>query len=929
VLIGRAAELAQLRAAARRPPAVVVVEGDAGVGKTRLVRDWLAGPDLAGLVQLVGHCSPLREPLPFGPVVDALTAVAGRIPPAASLSAVTGALRPLLPELAHLLPPALEPLGSLRQERHRVFRGVRDLLASLGPVVLVLEDLHWADHGTRDLLRFLAHRPPDQLWLVLTYRREDLADPAEPAPLAPGYPGAGRLRLVLSPLDPVRTAELAATLQGAEVTAELAGRLHERTLGVPLAVEETLGQLSDRPVAAAGPPELPADPPAALREPLLARVARLGRSARRLLHAAAILGPPATEDLLVRVAGLAPQHGTGALAELVGRRLLGPADDDRYGFRHRLAKQVVHDSIPEPTRRALHRRAVTALAAGDGDPGQLARHCRAAGRIADWQRYAELAADQAMAAGDDDTAAGLLREVVTRPDVSTGNRVRLAIKLGRAALTGLSHSEAMAILRRTLADVDLPAHARGELRLCLGILLRNQGRNAREGWAELSRAVQELDSCPGPAARAMASLGAPYLNDGRRIDEHLAWLARAADTARRTGDPELTAVVLANQATALVSTGDPAGWLLDGPVPDRPGIPPAHSPLMTVNLAWSATCVGRYSEAETLLRSGERLAAPPAGGYLACALRGTALIHDYAVGNWDGLAARAGQVATTSSEVPSVAAEAHLVLGLLALATGALREAERHLREATGSVPVAVAADQGLARLATARHQPAIAQRRVRHGLELVQGKGVACWAAELLPTAVALLGRTPRQQPVARKLLDELAAGMSGRDSPLMDAALVAGRAHLSEADGQYLAAAALHAEAAWAYGVLPRPYAAAQACEARGRCLLAAGEDGTGPLAEALAVFERLGATWDVARCRHLLRSLGQALPHRRGRRGYGCQLSPRERDVVRLVRTGLTNREVAEALFLSPRTVEAHVARALRKLGLPSRRALAVSN
>lgn len=959
LLVGRAPELAALSAAARHPPAVIVIEGDAGIGKTRLIREWLATPELAGTRTLVGHCSPLREPLPFGPVIDALTATAaaGQLPGPGALSPVTGALRPLLPELADRLPPALEPLRSRQQGRHRVFRGIRDLLASLGPAVLVLEDLHWVDHGTRELLRFLTDRPPEQLTLVLSYRREDLADPSGPPLVPPLLPATGRLRLALRPLEVAEVAELVASVYRAEVPAELARYLHERTMGIPLAIEEALGLLADRRDDAAAPEagtplepgglRLPdqLDVPAALRDALLERAARLGRSARRLLDAAAILDHPVTEDMLVRVAGLAPQHGTAGLAELVSRALLRPDQHGRYGFRHRLAQQTVHESLPEPTRRALHRRAIAVLAGG-GEPrplGRLAHHCRAAGQVTEWQRYAEAAADQAIALGDDDTAAALLRDVVAHPEVTTETRVRIAIKLGRAAVGGLSHAEAMTLLRETLADAHLPTEARGELHLCLGILLRNQGRQAREGWVELQRAVGELRGRPGPAARAMASLGAPYLTDGRHLDEHLGWLAAAAQTAQQAGDPELTTLVDVNRATALVATGDPAGWQLAGPLPDDPARPDPTRPLgthpmLTVNLAWAAVCVGRYPQAGQLLQAGHRLAGPGGpgragssgrggvGGYLGCALSGTALLFDYAVGNWDGLAGRADEVVRTMSDVPSVAAEARLVLGLLALASGDLREAETRLAGSTGSVPVAAAAEAGLARLATAVGDPVNAEQRVWCGLALVRDKGVWCWSAELLPVAVAVLARTPEHQPAARKLLDEVAAGLTGRDAPLADAALQAGRALLTEADGHHLAAAAQFAEAATGYAVLPRPYPAAQAWEARGRCLHAAGLDGTGALTEAAIGFERLGASWDVARCRHLLRSLGSPLSHRRGRRGYGRQLSPRERDVVRLVCTGLTNREVAEALFLSIRTVEAHVARALRKLGVPSRRALA---
>ncbi|HEY8473353.1 MAG TPA: AAA family ATPase [Natronosporangium sp.] len=924
VLVGRAAELDQLRAVVRQPPAVVLIEGEAGIGKSRLIQEWFAEPALAGVTRLVGHCSPVREPLPFGPVIDAL--VTATIPEHAELSPVTGALRPLLPELADRLPPALPPLGSRRQERHRLFRGIRELLAELGPTVLALEDLHWIDTGTEELLRFLADRPPAQLCLVLTYRREDLSDPDTPA-VVPVGSTVNRCRLRLPPLDVDQVAELIAAVGHAEVSPEFARYLHERTSGIPLAVEEALSLLRDR----AGSGKLPAGPgsagpatdpdpgvPPALRDAILERVARLSRSARRLLHAAAILGHPATEELLVRVAGLPPQHRTAGLAELVGRGLLGPVGEDRYGIRHGLASQAVLDSLNEPTRRALHRRAAAALLAR-GEPlplAQLARHCRGAGQIDDWQRYAEAAADQAIALGDDGTAAALLRDVVARPGATTETRVRIAIKLGRAALTGLSHGDAVAILRQTLATPDLPTEARGELRLCLGILLRNQIRAAREGWTELRTAVGELADRPGPAARAMASLGAPYLTDGRHLAEHLEWLDRAAATAARAGDPELVSVVEVNRATALLATGDPAGWRLAGGLTD---------PLMTVNAAWSAICVGRYAEAEALLADGAALAADATGSYLGCALDGTALLFDYAVGNWAGLAGRAEELIRTAADVPSVVTEARLVLGQLALATGELPEAEAQLTEATGSVPVAAAAAGALIRLAAATSQLTAAEHRIRRGLAMIRDKGVWCWAAELLPAAVAVLTRLPDGQPAARKLVDEFAAGLAGRDAPLADAALHGCRGMLAEADGDLLAAAAQYREAAWAYAVLPHPYLAAQAWESRGRCLLAAGRDGVPPVAEAAEVFERLGASWDLARCRHLLRNLGRTLPHRRGRRGYGEQLSPREREVVRLVRTGRTNREIAEALFLSPRTVEAHVARALRKLGLPSRRAL----
>jgi DNA-binding CsgD family transcriptional regulator len=939
VMIGRAEELARLRQVGHHPPALITVEGEAGIGKTRLIREWLAEPALTGTARLVGHCPPMREPFPFGPVIDALASATPWLPEPAALSPVTGALRPLLPELADRLPPPLAPLGNSRQERHRVFRGIRDLLASLGRCVLVLEDLHWIDGGTRELLRFLVDRLPEQLTLVLSYRREDLVDPTAPTLIPSSHPEVHGLRLVLRPLEVAQVAELVRAIRYAEATETVVGHLYQRTMGIPLAVEESLALLWDRQFGAGRRPSHPRPPddvhvPPVLREALLERVKRLRGAARRLLYAAAVLAAPATEDLLARVAGLSAPHGNAGLSELVRRALLRPAPDNRYSFQHGLAQQAVGDSIAEPVRRQLHRRAVRALRALPSPPlVELARHCRAAGLVDDWSHYAEAAADQAVAVGDDRTATGLLRDLVSRPGASRDTRVRLAIKLGRAALTGIGHAEALAVLRQNLADSGLPRATRGELRLCLGVLLRNQAGSAREGWSELLCAVGELRDRPAPAARAMASLGAPYLLDGRHVDEHMEWLDRAGRTASRTGDAQLHHLVDTTRASALVGIGDPTGWRIQAGL--APGPDPPHQAdqlrrvRLAVSMAWAAVCVGRYQETDSLLGTGGRLVEDSTGSYLASCLTGTALLYEYAVGRWDGLADRAGGVAAARFDAPAVVAEARLVLGLLALATGELREAQAHLRQASGSVPVAVAGAAGLARLAAASGDVAGQTHWIRRGLDLVRGKGVWCWAAELVPVAAVLLGRTPRQLPVARKLLDEFAAGITDRDTPLADAAGLFGRALLAEADGQHLAAAAQHREAALAYSALPYPYLAAQAWEARGRCLLAAGQDGAATLAEALAMFERLGATWDVARCQRLLRSLGRRLPHRRGRRGYGAELSPRERDVVRLVRTGLTNREIAETLFLSPRTVEAHVARALRKLALPSRRALVHSD
>ncbi|MFC7591860.1 AAA family ATPase [Nonomuraea antimicrobica] len=181
-LVGREPQLRLLVAAVSGPPAVIQVQGEAGIGKTSLVRAATGLlPDGTRTV-LHGHCQQIREPFPYGPVFDALRHAATALPGRDRLSPVTGALRGYLPELAGHLPPAPSPspLDDPRAERHRLFRAVHALLGAAGPVVLVVEDLHWADDGTRDLLRFLTDQPPEGLALVVTFRREELPVPGLP-----------------------------------------------------------------------------------------------------------------------------------------------------------------------------------------------------------------------------------------------------------------------------------------------------------------------------------------------------------------------------------------------------------------------------------------------------------------------------------------------------------------------------------------------------------------------------------------------------------------------------------------------------------------------------------------------------------------------------------------------------------------------------
>ncbi|WP_036969234.1 AAA family ATPase, partial [Promicromonospora kroppenstedtii] len=167
--MGRTSELESLVHKVRDTPSLVVIDGEAGVGKSRLVRELATDPALAGMPVLIGHCEQLQEPLPLAPVLDVLSHHADLVRPG-DYNPIVGALAPLVPELGDRLPPPPPELADQRAARHRVFRATAELLDRMGPAVLVLEDVHWAESSTFDFLTFLAAHQPAGLCIVLTLR---------------------------------------------------------------------------------------------------------------------------------------------------------------------------------------------------------------------------------------------------------------------------------------------------------------------------------------------------------------------------------------------------------------------------------------------------------------------------------------------------------------------------------------------------------------------------------------------------------------------------------------------------------------------------------------------------------------------------------------------------------------------------------------
>ncbi|MFF6931385.1 MULTISPECIES: ATP-binding protein [Streptomyces] len=926
--VGRERELSLLLAAVRHPPALILVEGEGGIGKSRLVAE--AGADLAqeGRAVLTGYCQPLREPLPYGPVVDALRKTGPWLPPS-GISPAAGALAPLLPDLADRL-PAPPPRGAdPLAERQRIVQAVRSVIESIGPVVLVIEDLHWVDTATRELLQLLIRDLPPELSLLLTYRPEDL--PPRTPVLGSAYrrllPGGSGTTIRLNRLEEQHIQQLAVSALGKHATRHLESVLFTRSEGLPLVIEEDLITLSEqgRRQSLRDARELEkSEVPAGLREAVTERLEHLSPAATAVVDAAAVLAVPATEELLAELAGLEAAEGAEALTEALHASVLSEHGPGLYDFRHNLAQQVAYQHIPGPGRRRLHRRAIVALEALSPAPlVQIAHHTRAAGDREAWFGRAEAAVDHATELGDTGTAGDLLRQILAESQLPGDMRSRATLALAQIAVDGVDYTANAQILRRLLADPELPADTRGEIRLGLGILLINHAED-RAGFAELEQSVAELDGRPERQARAMIAM---VVNDWD--DQRTRWAERAEELVRDSPDEAAKAAVRATRITALAFAGDPGVWEPLDRLP-RHGEDLEVLRQTTRALYNAADCgigLGHDRRAHELLVETREVAKRSGSLHLEAHCQVEFLRLEFHAGRWTGLEDRFAALSAAYPDVTFVGSEQNYCLAALDLAHGrraaaleryrnAASDGERSpdvsraLRAAAGTVAVHLAQDAS--REAWAAATPAIT---------LLEQTGVWVRALGLVPVAVqAALAAGERH--AAEAIVRTALRATKDLDAPgaFAELALAQGLL-LRESDPPE--AAAFFADAHRRWQEIGRPYESAQAAEHLGRTLAATDRThAVEQLTNAFDTYTRLGAPADAARCRHDLESRGLTRPPRRGRRGYGDQLSPREREVADLLARGATNQEIAQALFLSPRTVEQHVARALKKLNATRR-------
>ncbi|WKX73507.1 helix-turn-helix transcriptional regulator [Streptomyces sp. XD-27] len=988
VFVGRSAELTALGEALSRAhagePRALFVGGEAGVGKTRLIQEFLGRAAADGAVVALGGCVETgADALPYHPVSTALRSLRRQLGAEldAAVAGQEGELARLLPELGEMDRGRPETDG-----RARLFELTVRLLERLAAdrtLILALEDLHWADRSTRELLSYLLRALTDsRLLIVATYRTDDLH---RRHPLRPALAEYERLRTVtrleLPRFDRTEVRRQLAALRGEAPPEQVLDRVFERSEGNAFFVEELACSILE------GSPGGISD---TLRDLLLVRVEALPDEVQRVVRIAAGGGSEVEFRLLATVTGLAVDELIGTLRTAVGAAVLQPADEgESFRFRHALMREAVAGDLLPGERSRLSRRYAEAL---EADP-TLVRSEERAGRLAgywfDARDPARALPAVIAAAGSargryafaeqhhlleralelwDDTPEELRRQSMRQgveedlcpaisPDMP-GDFVDLLAAITVAARLAGERERALAICKRALRKLegDLSPSSRpgsnggDPLRAAWFWteryrLVRDLSRS--DGWDEIAQAQKLLKGLPPSVVHADVLTHAAHWSVVHQpARTALKTAEQAVELCRMTG-AEITGLAAQHTLAWLtIHSGDVEAGLARARDVCARDLEPGNASVVLNgygNLSTALHGLGRYAEAVETAEEGSGLAERYGLPNIASFIDGNlaeSLIH---LGRWaeaDEVIERALGRRAVSVRIRALIAERRAEL---ALARGAYDEARLRIEESesgsTGSYPEPQHT-LAVGRMAIAL---AIADGRIldaRSLLESAVGEAIPFghhrYGWPLLYEAAAAEARARGlavAEPGRKAAVERIRKAMKGQPEfvPLWAAQALMTRAELLTAEGRD--ATADWTEAVAATEQLEAPALLATARLRLAEALITEGRTGSRSAAgellrQAEAVARELGAapleteiTTLAGRARIRLRQAdGEAAPPPAPAVSLG--LTARERDVLRLVAAGRSNRRIAEELFISPKTASVHVSNILAKLGASGR-------
>ena len=966
--VGRADELNRLlrllERAERGRPALGLIAGDAGVGKTRLLDELAARAGAAGVRVLVGGCMEAGDVgLPYVPFIDAFRDLGtrpGEAEVAAPLAAAVPSLGRLLPELATDAGPAPPPGDGF--ERVQLFDGVLSLLSrlsELAPLLLVIEDLHWADRSTRDLLAFLIRTlRGGRVALVASYRSDELNRRHPLRPLLAELVRVPDLeRIDLAPFGRVELAEHLQAVAGQPVPPAVVDRILARSEGNAFFAEE---------LVAAGAIRADIALPEALADVLLGRIEALPELAQEVLKVAAVAGRRVGHRLLVAASGRPEAEVERGLRDAIaGQVLVARAATESYRFRHALLQEAVYADLLPGERTRLHATYARLLAeadpeGGDGSAAELAWHCLAShdlpGGLAALVRAADHAATvfaPSEAFRHLTQALELWSQVPDAAAVAGVDRVEVLVRAAEAASHSGEFRQAVGLAREAVEAVDEDAEplraAVAYDRLSSYLLDVEPDMDLARARAEIlaasERAVELVPAEPPTPLRAMVAAGLArslmvsrdYVDARRRGEEALA-VARAAGSV---GD-EASALVIVSILELRFGDVAAARELLHAA--DRAAAAARNRPLeLQARHALGAyeLDLGNLAAASAALDQATELAEHSGltwsgYGFDSRVLR--CIVH-YSAGTWD----EAERVAAAADERrPAVSAAAlYVEVGRGRAAAGErlarlapYRKADQYVAYLAGGCEADLARWQG---------QPERSSELARETLATQEEAGAPWVLSAIWPAALGLAAEG-----------DLAERARAGGDQAAVKEHLAIGEDLLARAQGALRRARELgrqvgpealawlaRAEAEWTrVEGRPDPARWAAAAEAFGYGYLYEEARCRWRLAEALLGEGDREAAAEAARAAHeIARRLGagpllaevEALA-RRGRHDLGVPpprqpgevggLTPRELEVLRLVAAGRSNGQIAEALFISRKTASVHVSNILAKLGVHTR-------